>query len=186
MFSPFVHRNPLAPSADGGGFPILDFVGSDYGWALQGYFLGAGSTIAELYRTVDGGRTWQLLPEYLSGRYSGINFLDPNHGWVTFSYPLGYSPAFTLSQTHDGGLTWEHSEIPLPGDPNDYGSCRVGSPLMKTASGGEVLVSCGKALSPTERWRYETTDSGATWQLTPVERPFAAFVTANDAWILER
>src|SRR5262249_50309910 len=56
-----------------------------------------------VYRTEDGGRTWNRLPETGFGRVHLLHFEDTRAGW------LG---ADTLHRTSDGGKTW--SKVPLP------------------------------------------------------------------------
>jgi WD40 repeat protein len=178
----FVQRGQDAPGGDGSGFPILEFVDSQYGWALRGFFLGAGSSAVELYRTVDGGRTWELLPEVYLQRFTGMDFLDLKHGWVTISYGFGYSPAFSLGQTHDGGSSWEFSEVPPPAGPEQYSSCRLSSPSMRSSTTGQVTFECLTNEGETEWFAYETTDSGQTWEVRPIPPRADQYLSASVGW----
>ena len=183
--SSFVQRNRDAiggSAIDGSGFPLLEFVDSQYGWALRDFFLGASSSAVELYRTIDGGQTWELMPEGYLHQFTGIDFLDRKHGWVTKSYPSGFSPQLSLAQTHDGGFSWEHSEFALPGDPENYYDCAVRSPSMRSSTTGQVIMACStNDLEP--RWFvYETNDSGRTWQIQPIPEQADQFVSATVGW----
>ena len=178
----FIQRDQDAPGGDGSGFPILEFVDSQYGWALRGFFLGAGSSAVELYRTINGGRTWELLPEVHLQRFTGMDFLDLKHGWVTISYGFGYSPAFSLGQTHDGGSSWEFSEVPPPAGPEQYSSCSLSSPSMRSSTTGQVTFECLTNEGEPHRFVYETHDGGRTWEVRSTPARPDQFVSASAGW----
>jgi photosystem II stability/assembly factor-like uncharacterized protein len=178
----FVLRDQDAPGGDGSGFPILEFVDSEHGWALRGFFLGAGSSAVELYRTIDGGRTWELLPEVHLQRFTGMHIFDLKYGWVTISYGFGYSPAFSLGQTHDGGSTWEFSEVPPPAGSESYFSCTLRSPSMHTSAAGQVIFECLTNEGETEWFAYETSDGGQTWQVRPIPPRADQYLSASVGW----
>jgi photosystem II stability/assembly factor-like uncharacterized protein len=55
---------------------------------------------AGVYRTTDGGVTWQALPKAPpSNAYSAVFFVDPQHGWVSGDYGR-------FAFTEDGGKSW--------------------------------------------------------------------------------
>jgi photosystem II stability/assembly factor-like uncharacterized protein len=57
-----------------------------------------------VFRTDDGGLTWREQPTTKSmGRFTSINFVDANHGWVA-------GDAGVLHTT-DGGNTWRHDRF---------------------------------------------------------------------------
>src|SRR5438270_13828427 len=103
---------------------ILFAARSDAQWKLQKTFPGAvtvayfvdgpGSPTVGfaggsryLYRTSDGGNTWQdVTPPTLTGSVSDITFADANLGWCCVRTGLLDSLG-ALFRTHDGGLTWQ-------------------------------------------------------------------------------
>lgn len=71
------------------------FVDSLHGWAVSNQY-----SAANLFRTVDGGNTWQALPGYTgSGGFSALRFADATHG-------VAVGPAGVALTTSDGGDTW--------------------------------------------------------------------------------
>ncbi|MEM8525660.1 MAG: T9SS type A sorting domain-containing protein [Bacteroidota bacterium] len=59
----------------------------------------------QLYKTSNGGETWQLQENYpYSPLY--LHFYDENEGWI---YGLGQEGAPVMSVTTDGGQTWNHA-----------------------------------------------------------------------------
>ena len=95
----------------------VTFVSVDDGWALGPGTCPSGPCAA-IARTLDGGRTWGLVPapgapigpgmDPATGSVSGLRFADTRDGWA-------FGPG--LWTTHDGGATWARSRIPgLPAD----------------------------------------------------------------------
>lgn len=76
------------------GAPHLAFIDSSVGW------LTAGGT---LYRSVDGGVSWQLTP-ITDDRVSAVKFISSTEGWAAGT---------ALWRTTDGGDHWQ--ELQLPG-----------------------------------------------------------------------
>jgi photosystem II stability/assembly factor-like uncharacterized protein len=84
----------------------LEFVTSVVGWGI------AGTT---LYRTQDGGRTWQAQSTPLP--IGGVCFVDQAHGWVVNAQQ---APTAILSSA-DGGRTWHPTTLPPgTGGPTGY------------------------------------------------------------------
>lgn len=80
------------------------FITESHGWAMTSY---------SLYRTTDGGTSWEKLtqePEK-DGRFTAFSFVDESHGWLASvkadsaqHYGLGFSSAIMV--TDDGGRSW--------------------------------------------------------------------------------
>lgn len=76
------------------------FVGGELGWMAGGKrSTGSETETGVLFRTQDGGRTWQSVetaPDDDSIKY--VHFTSADEGWIV----TGYS----VHRTHDGGQTW--------------------------------------------------------------------------------
>jgi photosystem II stability/assembly factor-like uncharacterized protein len=72
-------------------------IGSDHLWT-SGYF-------GAVYRTTDGGETWDKLKMPTQKSIYDISFADERHGWAVGR--RGF-----LIHTTDGGDTWEFQELP--------------------------------------------------------------------------
>src|SRR5439155_14619887 len=81
------------------------FVDPSHGW-IAAYNCAQASVY--LYRTSDGGRSWQALGRPASRSCGGgptfLSFVDPLHGWMEPASPNG--PVGPLMRTTDGGRTW--------------------------------------------------------------------------------
>lgn len=85
-------------------FKRAQFVNPTYRWAMSEH---------ALYRTTDGGKTWERLPQEPEedARFTSFFFVDESHGWLTVvkhafteRYLLGYSSVIMV--TDDGGRSW--------------------------------------------------------------------------------
>jgi photosystem II stability/assembly factor-like uncharacterized protein len=142
----------------------LDFVDDMHGWLLldSGYY-SSPSFVRTLYATSDGGLHWNRLasgtrgdgsgfgPIALGCAESGIMFLTPDRGWLTWDCSRGNGPgpqqtaSAVVAATDDGGRSW----TPVAA----LGTCGATPPIFSGSHG--VLVSqCGI---------YWTADSGKTW-----------------------
>jgi photosystem II stability/assembly factor-like uncharacterized protein len=80
-------------------------------------FLGGGG----VFRSSDGGRTWQLISSELPLAKAGLTNLavsptDARKAWVTFS---GYSSGVKVFATDDGGMSWKNVSSGLPNLPTN-------------------------------------------------------------------
>jgi photosystem II stability/assembly factor-like uncharacterized protein len=72
-------------------FGAASFVDNRSGWAV-----GSGGTI---YRTTNGGRTWQEQTSGVDSDFFDVKFLDAMEGWAA-------GAEGTIVHTNDGGTTW--------------------------------------------------------------------------------
>lgn len=101
---------------------------------------------AEILATANGGKTWALQMD-AEAPLSGLDFLDPQHGWA-------YS-AHDLYITTNGGSKWSllwHSLSP-------QGSYQFVTPQIGWAMGG----ACPGPNLPCRNLLLETQDGGALW-----------------------
>jgi len=123
---------------DVGLFPLVSvsFVDQDTGWV-------AGSD--KIYKTMNGGETWEPLEGLSNHNYSSCFFINANSGWVSAS---GNSMGKIL-YTPDGGNTWQVqdsissfstvSSLFFIDDFTGWG-VGIGGTIKKTTSGGLVSV----------------------------------------------
>lgn len=182
------------------------FVDAQHGWFLAtdhfpGYDPGSayiGKEIA-LYRTVDGGNTWQRiasgpatsqLPGTSDDAYgippltaaTRMQFVTARTGWlVGSSFHSDQSEFSWLYVTHDAGVTWHQVAISFPPQ-----SLLLWSPQFFTQQDGLLpAFTSGPAPQYTRGTTlYATRDGGETWTGTSV--PFdvtnGKFLDMNNAW----
>jgi photosystem II stability/assembly factor-like uncharacterized protein len=90
------------------------FLDAETAWVIYSTYLNGTTDIGSLWRTQDGGRSWEPtwgLPRLTSSNISAspeLEFSDARHGWLDISYFQGAgSGSHELFQTSDGGQTWE-------------------------------------------------------------------------------
>ena len=138
----------------------LTYVDPQHGWLTIGQTVTMNSSAADLYRTSDGGLTWDRLRLPFDGR---IHFITPSIGWIIGSCCTGAPRG--LFRTADGGVTWqEQSPAPNPVEDgfnyNDYAL-----PAFINDQEGVVATTLRDAASePTALAIYRTHDSGETWE----------------------
>ncbi len=125
-----------------------------------------------LYRTKDGGITWEKISTPFSS--GDMRFLDENNGWILADLGVGAgSMAVSIFQTNDGGETWARvytNDQNLDGasDTLPLGGLKVLLvPIdMQTAWVGGVVYSNGTV------YMFRTDDGGKTWNsITNIELP---------------
>lgn len=190
-YSAIVHRSPYFLDSDFESSPSFRFVDGQYGWAKVYTIWGPRCADWELFRSVDGGETWDYLEEDLFFcPDSGTDFLGRDHIWRTEGSTHDIVPDLILSQSHDGGLTWQTSSLALPDADSASWHCRVHSPNLLTPTSGTVELSCTsydreKQVSAAHLFSYQTRDSGQTWQVTPLEHSDPTYLSPGQAWVLE-
>ncbi len=171
----------------GWAFVTEDFPGSDPGSAYIGKEI-------SLYRTVDGGQSWQRaahgpaisqLPATSDDGY-GQAPLTANAQMVFTSSTTGWLSGETwrndstsqpwLYVTHDGGTTWSQSSLTFPTNAS------VSAPTFFNQQEGVVQVSSGEQTAGGKL--YVTRDGGKTWDSTSIQAPIGSetSLTFQDAW----
>jgi photosystem II stability/assembly factor-like uncharacterized protein len=152
-------------------FNSVHFVDAQVGWAVGGwpnqtYFhYPENQKEGEIYRTVDGGETWERL---LSGdyreSYRDVFFVDRMHGWVLTSRD-------GILKTNNGGESWEWYPI---GNLSRASSFYFLDKNRGWITGGPRI--------------YQTIDGGKTWlvQYYNIDQYFLAiyFVDSRIGWVV--
>ena len=139
----------------------IHFVSPTLGW----YVNGAG----RIYRTKDGGATWEKMIEKPGTFFRCIAFLDEQRGFagnIGPDYFPNVSDATPLYRTGDGGATWE--AVKINGDPVK-GLCAlevVRYPFINAGNLGEKTMIVGGGRVGTPAVFIKSMDEGATWTAT--------------------
>ncbi|MDT5295755.1 MAG: hypothetical protein QOJ76_2635 [Acidobacteriota bacterium] len=120
------------------------------------WFGTGGPAGARVFRSTDGGRTWEVAPAPLqTGKTAGVfslAFMDARRGVALGGdYAKEQEAAGNAALTFDGGRTWQ--SISAAGRPGGYRSCVALVPGTR----GPTLVAVGPSGSD------YSTDGGRTW-----------------------
>jgi len=157
----------IVPDAEA--FDFRDIEAFDANTAIV---MGAGpGTASRMYRTRDGGVTWQLLivnnePE---GFWDAMAFWDKYNG-IVFGDPV--RGAFQILATADGGQSWQPVSDPkgLAALPQEGAFAASGTCLSVGGRGDAWFVTGGAAKSRV----FRSVDRGHTWQAATLDIPAAA------------
>lgn len=139
----------------------IAFVSPDIGW----YGNGAG----KLYRTGDGGETWEKVWEQPGTFIRALGFVDARNGFLgnvgTEYYP-NVTDTHPLYRTRDGGVSW--TPIEAPGIGIVKGICGIDVLHEKRIFQGEmrdmaVIHAAGRVGGPAAILR--SIDGGETWSV---------------------
>ena len=127
-----------------------------------------------LYRTSDGGQTWQqsILP---SNALGSIDFVDAQHGWLTVDIIKdGTFSEMDLYQTSNGGQAWMKIAVSTPATNNKPGtlpfSTEDNGVTFINPSTGWVTGSANVNFEQKQRL-YVTHDGGYTWHQQALPPP---------------
>lgn len=150
------------------------FPDTEHGWLLIHVGGGMHHDYSLLYRTTDGGQSWErMIDPYKTGLQSLENtdlaFVDENVGWVGKNN-MGVMLGAFWEHTEDGGRNWESSFLPAPPEldwKNDPNACRTESPHFTSSQTAVFLVNCRVFEDDKEKtltYIYTTGDQGKNWQ----------------------
>jgi len=154
----------------------FQFVDTSDGWALVGLGGAMSHEAVAIFRTNDGGNSWNQvfiddptvsgssdsLP--FVGDKNGIVAIDGNQGWVTGAQPSSDFIYVYISQ--DGGTTWTQQTINMPAG---YAGAMTNAFLPRFFSSTNGVLPMGLYSNTPGTVFYVTSDGGLTWTpSTPV------------------
>jgi photosystem II stability/assembly factor-like uncharacterized protein len=135
---------------------------------------GAAPTQFTVWRTTDGGATWQATNTGLSGLTmefftpSQVAFFDANNGWLVTLLGAGMNHTyFAIYKTSDGGATWK--AVVTPDKANAPMACSKSGAWFRDANHGYLAGSCNGVQKGL--YLYATSDGGVTWTLVNLPAP---------------
>jgi photosystem II stability/assembly factor-like uncharacterized protein len=164
----------------------IDFANSDDGWGVAANHVEPealeASLTGALYRTTDGGRTWQPAPICPVGSTRGTtvacetpHFFGDREGVVpavVVNHTTGRD-FLVVDSTADGGRTW--SRHPLPSDTQLRSYVAQAQPVPFSAPNASDMYTliAGRL--------YATTDGGRNWSAFTPEPPLPGFASLDFA-----
>ncbi len=156
----------------------IHFVDAHVGWLMHG--VGAlGSQEVDIYRTTDGGETWDRIAgaKYdnessglpFGGNKVAITFRDASTGWVTGA--TNGNDWLYLYVAHDGGRIWRQQKLPVPSQMTPHWNDWTQPPAFFTARDGvlpvfySILDASYHSIAMVVVF-YVTHDGGTTWKYT--------------------
>ncbi|HEY5902643.1 MAG TPA: hypothetical protein VIU39_08820, partial [Anaerolineales bacterium] len=167
------------------------------GWAMVSLGVAAGSNAIAIYRTSDGGKTWEQTFSN-DPNVQGASDEIPLGGLKNLFFPLSTETAWVggviysdatvyLFRTDDGGFHWKPVELPKP-----EGSERTQFTIDKIqfVTGADGFLSMQVTGDTVRRAVYVTHDTGDTWTLAPTLIPNGravdfVSVSANDGFAFD-
>ena len=94
------HAVSVTPEQDDASLHAVELIGSRLGWAV--------GDRGVVWRTADGGATWQLCPTPVASSLRSVCFLTDQLGWAVGGHvaPAGRVAEGVVLGTTDGGATW--------------------------------------------------------------------------------
>lgn len=132
---------------------------------------GPDSGPARLYRTTDGGQTWQVVSADGSF-WNAIHFFDAQNG-IAQSDPVSANSGFVLVKTTDGGATWLPISQPVPAASGEFG---LVNSFQFVGNAGWFGTNQGRVFRSTNRgdtWSAVSAAGSSDWLVS------VAFASAN-------
>ena len=141
-----IPRSTIHGELNGAELLAVEMLNHNVGWAI-----GSGRPHTILFRTDDGGKTWERQTTFDGdrSRLHDIGFADANNGWI-----VGDD---RILRTTDGGESWSPVDVGPKATPPDATKLLVLGP--------EAIVVGGRSQN---RQIMLTVDGGATWELVGI------------------
>lgn len=149
---------PLRPSGHKIGVWRITVLSSLIAWVVTSDTKGTG---AEIFRTVDGGRTWRSA---VTPSAKSISFINPHEGWLIASLAAWAGKEMVeIYRSMDGGETWTKVASATMTD-NSSGLPIGGSKTAITFLNPRTGWIAGVQLQAGGFYLYVTRNAGRTWQ----------------------
>ncbi len=150
------------------------FMDDRHAWVIYVGEPGPELVNATVWRTADGGATWQPATIDSSGLmmdffYPGqIAFRDAGHGWMLVHLGVGMNHDYVaVLTTQDGGASWEY--IVDPTKDNLWMSCQKNGVWFRDELHGYAVGTCDGVMAGL--YLYDTADGGETWNEAALPAP---------------
>jgi photosystem II stability/assembly factor-like uncharacterized protein len=176
----------------------LQFVDGQTGWLFVHVGVGMMHDYFVLYRSTDGGATWErLLDPYndssgiMSCYKSGMVFTDASNGWMTGDCH-GVAAGVWLFRSSDGGVSWETVTLPdptsAPGLFTDMlAACGSYDPFFFSNEMGHIGANCVNYTQDPPTYQYylfTTQDGGSTWTSATYPGKSLYFYSPDTGWAI--
>ncbi len=176
--------------------PILTFSTPQDGWLLFHVDAGMSHDYVDLFRTRNGGATWQLVMDPFSVdspqacAKTGLVFAGAQYGWLTKDCG-GVIDGVSLDTSTDGGQTWVNQQLPPPDGEQDFFSthvCGAYDPILFTLQTGLLGVRCFQMADYNQHddYVYFTQDGGLSWETQPSPGGQLFFFDLQVGWAFSR
>lgn len=177
---------PADPTANGSGGRVNNL--ASVAGSAQNLVFYAASEWGGLFKSTDGGRTWDHLPGHVPvvAQDVAVDRSHPQIVYATSRYDGRLEPRSGIQVSNDSGATWKHpsTAVPIPGLNAPAGfSCSPAKALEEPAAfgiglrpdaAGTVVIgtNCGVAISNDfgATWRFRdptpATPAGVVWDVT--------------------
>jgi photosystem II stability/assembly factor-like uncharacterized protein len=164
---------PAYPATAGQQKVVADFFAVSSAWVALSQTAADGTSSVVVFRTTDGGQTWQETTIRQISPIYQLTFVDTQHGWMlSKQVDMASAEAVNILRTTDGGKTWAvassalaaSTDTPPPGH-LPFGGDKAGLGFLDTRTGWIT----GSFPADGYVFLYVTHDGGATWnrQLLP-------------------
>ncbi len=143
-----------------GGQVQASYFDSQHLWLTVREATSVAFSFADLFSTVDGGESWQLLPS--PPVFGQLQFISPTIGFL-----LGGFEDSELYRTSDGGQSWSRVGFAEGKNPEREIEVSLSLPRFESELNGSLIVSVVKE-GVVVTIAYRTTDGGATWLKTNI------------------
>ena len=168
----------------------ISFTDTEDGWALTGPTFASGGAVQNpgglLYRTTDGGTTWQPVQGLPTTYQYNLPTFFGNDAAVLGQrgQAQGFSPP-ALYVTADGGSTWTSAPLPVAAL-SGLGVNERPNVSLVALGPASWLVFSGSSIYATTNGgtTWKTTKIGLTWESSSSGQPDVSFFTPTTGWAI--